>query len=180
MRCHYLRYQTLTYAVFQQMTGRSDNTAASILSLLLVGLALIILGHRTLVPPSQPVLPDHRPVPSPQRQRYGWLGTSLITGYLGLHRRSSLRTAGLSVDSSGVYLPKHRLRSTAASIGFFWNSGFLAACAATGGVLIGLPLAYLASRRPTWLNLGCLQAAYAGYVLPGPVAALAVLVLCLN
>jgi iron(III) transport system permease protein len=27
------------------------------------------------------------------------------------------------------------------------------------------------------LNLGCLQAAYAGYVLPGPVAALAVLVL---
>ena len=44
-------------------------------------------------------------------------------------------------------------------------------------MLIGLPLAYLASRRPTWLNLGCLQAAYAGYVLPGPVAALAVLVL---
>ena len=43
--------------------------------------------------------------------------------------------------------------------------------------MIGLPLAYLASRRPTLLNLGCLQAAYAGYVLPGPVAALAVLVL---
>ena len=57
--------------------------------------------------------------------------------------------------------------------GFVWNSGILAASAATGGVLIGLPLAYLASRRPTILNLGCLQAAYAGYVLPGPVAALA-------
>ena len=64
--------------------------------------------------------------------------------------------------------------------GFLWNSGFLAACAATGGVLIGLPLAYMANRRPNWLNVGCLQAAYAGYVLPGPVAALAVLVLCLN
>ena len=38
-----LRYQTLTYAVFQQMTGRSDNTAASILSILLVGLALVFL-----------------------------------------------------------------------------------------------------------------------------------------
>lgn len=37
-----------------------------------------------------------------------------------------------------------------------------------------------ASRKPTWLNLGCLQAAYAGYALPGPVAALAVLVLVLN
>ena len=33
--------------------------------------------------------------------------------------------------------------------GFVWNSGILAASAATGGVLIGLPLAYLASRRPT-------------------------------
>ena len=49
-----------------------------------------------------------------------------------------------------------------------------------GLLLIGLPLAYLASRRPTALNIGCLQAAYAGYVLPGPVAALAVLVLCLK
>jgi iron(III) transport system permease protein len=65
-------------------------------------------------------------------------------------------------------------------VGFVWNSAFLSAIAATAGVLIGLPLAYLASRKPTWLNLGCLQAAYAGYVLPGPVAALAVLVLCLK
>jgi len=64
--------------------------------------------------------------------------------------------------------------------GFVWNSALLATLAATASVLIGLPLAYLASRKPTWFNIGCLQAAYAGYVLPGPVAALAVLVLCLN
>ena len=38
-----LRYQTLTYAVFQQMTGQSDNQAASILSILLVVLALLFL-----------------------------------------------------------------------------------------------------------------------------------------
>ena len=38
-----LRYQTLTYAVYQQITGRYDPTAASILSLLLVGLALTFL-----------------------------------------------------------------------------------------------------------------------------------------
>ncbi|HAN91860.1 MAG TPA: iron ABC transporter permease, partial [Nitrospira sp.] len=64
--------------------------------------------------------------------------------------------------------------------GFIWNSSFLSALAACGAVIIGLPLAYLASRRPSRLNLACLQAAYAGYVLPGPVAALAVLVLCLK
>jgi iron(III) transport system permease protein len=64
--------------------------------------------------------------------------------------------------------------------GFVWNSVLLSTLAATAGVFVGLPLASLASRKPTWLNIGCLQAAYAGYVLPGPVAALAVLVLFLN
>ena len=174
-----LRYQTLTYAVFQQMTGRSDNTAASILSLLLVGLALLFLiterwfRHRSRF--SQTTGRYRRP----ERHRYGWLGTSLVTGYLAF------------VVSAAFALPAYLLvvwslspeaQATIDSrfIGFLWNSGFLAACAATGGVLIGLPLAYMASRRPNWLNLGCLQAAYAGYVLPGPVAALAVLVLCLN
>ena len=38
-----LRYQTLTYAVYQQMTSRYDHTAASILSLLLVVMAIIFL-----------------------------------------------------------------------------------------------------------------------------------------
>jgi iron(III) transport system permease protein len=43
--------------------------------------------------------------------------------------------------------------------------------------VIGIPFAYLASRWPSKLNMLCLQAAYAGYVLPGPVGALALLVL---
>ena len=62
-------------------------------------------------------------------------------------------------------------------VGFVWNSTVLASLSASGAVMIGIPLAYLASRRPSRLNLACLHAAYAGYALPGPVAALAVLVL---
>ncbi|HSE60062.1 MAG TPA: ABC transporter permease subunit, partial [Nitrospiraceae bacterium] len=38
-----LRYQTLTYAVYQQMTGRYNYAAASVLSLLLVLFALVFL-----------------------------------------------------------------------------------------------------------------------------------------
>lgn len=174
-----LRYQTLTYAVFQQMTGRSDNTAASILSLLLVGLALLFLITERWFRHRSRFYQTTGRYRRPERHRYGWLGTSLVTGYLAF------------VVSAAFALPAYLLvvwslspeaQATIDSrfIGFLWNSGFLAACAATGGVLIGLPLAYMASRRPNWLNLGCLQAAYAGYVLPGPVAALAVLVLCLN
>jgi len=174
-----LRYQTLTYAVFQQMTGRSDNTAASILSILLVGLALLFLITERWFRHRSRFYQTTGRYRRPERHRYGWLGTSLVTGYLAF------------VVSAAFALPAYLLvvwslspeaQATIDSrfIGFLWNSGFLAACAATGGVLIGLPLAYMASRRPNWLNLGCLQAAYAGYVLPGPVAALAVLVLCLN
>ena len=174
-----LRYQTLTYAVFQQMTGRSDNTAASILSLLLVGLALLFLITERWFRHRSRFYQTTGRYRRPERHRYGWLGTSLVTGYLAF------------VVSAAFALPAYLLVIWSLSpealaivdsrfIGFLWNSGFLAACAATGGVLIGLPFAYMANRRPNWLNLGCLQAAYAGYVLPGPVAALAVLVLCLN
>ena len=116
---------------------------------------------------------------APQRQRYGRLGTLLVLGYLGIVVAASFGIPAYLLVTWSLS-PEALATIDSRFYGFLWNSGFLAACAATGGVLVGLPLAYLANRRPTWLNLGCLQAAYAGYVLPGPVAALAVLVLCLN
>ena len=174
-----LRYQTLTYAVFQQMTGRSDNTAASILSLLLVGLALLFLVTERWFRHRSRFYQTTGRYRRPERRRFGWLGTTLVTGYLMLVVGASF---GLPAYLLVIWSLSPEAQATIDSrfFGFLWNSGFLAACAATGGVLIGLPLAYMANRRPSWLNLGCLQAAYAGYVLPGPVAALAVLVLCLN
>ena len=174
-----LRYQTLTYAVFQQMTGRSDNTAASILSLLLVGLALLFLVTERWFRHRSRFYQTTGRYRRPERQRFGWLGTTMVTGYLALVVGASF---GLPAYLLVIWSLSPEAQATIDNrfFGFLWNSGFLAACAATGGVLIGLPLAYMANRRPSWLNLGCLQAAYAGYVLPGPVAALAVLVLCLN
>ena len=171
-----LRYQTLTYAVFQQMTGRSDNSAASILSLFLVSLALLFLVTERWFRHRSRFYQTTGRYRSPQRHQCGWVGSALATGFLSL-----LLGAAFAVPA---YLLVNWSFSTEAQatldsrfMGFVSNSALLAACAASGGVLIGLPLAYLASRRPSWLNLGCLQAAYAGYVLPGPVAALAVLVL---
>ena len=174
-----LRYQTLTYAVFQQMTGRSDNTAASILSLLLVGLALLFLVTERWFRHRSRFYQTTGRYRRAERHRYGWLGTSIITVYLLV-----IVTASFALPASLLLAwslsPEAQATIDGRFFNFLWNSGFLAACAATGGVLIGLPLAYMANRHPNWLNIGCLQAAYAGYVLPGPVAALAVLVLCLN
>lgn len=171
-----LRYQTLTYAVFQQMTGRSDNSAASILSLFLVSLALLFLVTERWFRHRSRFYQTTGRYRSPQRHQCGWVGSALATGYLSLILGAAFAVpAYLLVNWSFSTEAQATLDSR--FMGFVSNSALLAACAASGGVLIGLPLAYLASRRPSWLNLGCLQAAYAGYVLPGPVAALAVLVL---
>ncbi|MBA5865315.1 MAG: ABC transporter permease subunit [Nitrospira sp. CR1.3] len=174
-----LRYQTLTYAVFQQMTGRSDNTAASILSLLLVGFALLFLVTERWFRHRSRFYQTSGRYRLPQRYRCGWKGTWLVMSYLGLVVGAAFALPAYLL-LTWSFSPEAQATIDSRFYGFFWNSAFLAACAATGGMLIGLPLAYRASRRPTWLNLGCLQAAYAGYVLPGPVAALAVLVLCLK
>jgi iron(III) transport system permease protein len=174
-----LRYQTLTYAVFQQMTGRSDNTAAGILSILLVGLALAFLVTERWFRHKSRFYQTTGRYRSPERLRCGWLKSAAATGYLAAIVGASFGIpAYLLVEWS--LSPEAQAILDARFFGFVWNSATLSAFAATASVLIGLPLAYLASRKPTLLNLGCLQAAYAGYVLPGPVAALAVLVLFLK
>lgn len=174
-----LRYQTLTYAVFQQMTGRSDNQAASILSILLVVLALFFLLTERWFRQKSRFYQTTGRYRAPQRIQCGWGYSVVLTACLATVvsfafgiPTSLLVTWSLSAEALAVLDTRF--------FGFVWNSALLSTLAATAGVCIGLPLAYLASRKPTWLNTGCLQAAYAGYVLPGPVAALAVLVLCLK
>lgn len=174
-----LRYQTLTYAVFQQMTGRSDNQAASILSILLVVLALLFLLTERWFRRKSRFYQTTGRYRAPQRIQCGWLHIGLLTACLA-------SVVGLAFGIPTSLLVMWSLSQEAQAIldtrffGFVWNSALLSSLAATAAVLVGLPLTYLASRKPTWLNLGCLQAAYAGYVLPGPVAALAVLVLFLK
>jgi iron(III) transport system permease protein len=174
-----LRYQTLTYAVFQQMTGRSDNTAASILSILLVVLALIFLVTERWFRHKSRFYQTGGRYRAPQRATCGWMPTLGMTAYL----------AAIVAGSFGVpayfliqwtWSPEAQAILDNRFFSFIWNSALLSASAATAGVIIALPLAYVANRKPTALNVGCLQAAYAGYVLPGPVAALAVLMLFLK
>ena len=148
-----LRYQTLTYAVFQQMTGRSDNTAASILSLLLVGLALIFLITERWFRQRSRFYQTTGRYRVPQRHRYGWLGTIAVTGYLGLIVGAAFALpASLLIQWS--LSPEAQATLDNRFFGFVWNSGILAASAATGRridrLAAGLP------RQPEtrlWLNI---------------------------
>lgn len=171
-----LRYQTFTYAVYQQMTGRYDYTAAGVLSLLLVLFALIFLVAERWFRQRSRFYQTTGRYRTPVRKQCGPIGAALITTYCSL-------VLGASFALPAFLLIKWSVAATADGavdarlLGFIWNSAVLSVLAATIAVLIGTPLAYLATRWPSRLNLLCLQAAYAGYVLPGPVAALALLVL---
>ena len=169
-----LRFQTFTYAVYQQITGRYDYGAASILSLLLVTFALIfLLGERWFRRQSRFYQTSGKVRPSspiPCR----WPQSALLTGYF-------LVVFGLAFALPAYWLihwtnsawADHEIGS--GFLTYVWNSIMLSGGAATLALVLGTPLAYLACRRPTPLNMTCLQGAYTGYVLPGPVAALALL-----
>ncbi len=171
-----LRFQTFTYAAYQQMTGRFDNTAAACLSLVLVACAFVFLfGERWFRQRSrfyQTTGRYRKPVPQPCRP----LTALLLTGYL-------LLVFGAAFGLPVLLLIQWTVKRVSAGeissqfIGYVWNSVSLAGLTATTAVICGIPLAYLACRRRTWASTFCVQGAYTGYVLPGPVAALAVLVL---
>jgi iron(III) transport system permease protein len=169
-----LRYQTFTYAVYQQLTGRYDQAAAAILSLLLVLFALMFLvGERWFRRRSRFYQTTGR-YRAPARKRCGLLGTILINAYCALILGAAFAVpAWLLIKWTATVVSEGAI--DARFVGFIWNSTFLSALAATIAVILGTPLAYLATRRYSRVSVLCLQAAYAGYVLPGPVGALAVL-----
>jgi iron(III) transport system permease protein len=171
-----LRYQTLTYAVYQQMTGRYDQAAASILSVLLVLMALLFLVTERWFRRRSRFYQTTGRYRTSVRKRCGVVGTSAMTAFVILVFAAAFgMPAAMLAKWSVAAIGQGAL--DARFVGFIWNSAILSCAAASAAVLIGLPLAYLATRRPTRLNMACLQAAYAGYALPGPVAALAVLAL---
>ncbi len=171
-----LRYQTFTYAVYQQITGRYDHSAAAVLSLLLVCFALLFLATERWFRQRSRFYQTAGRYRTAERTRCGPIGTVLILIYLSVVLGASFGLpALLLIKWTGVALVEGAIDSR--FLGFLWNSAFLSGLAATIAVLVGTPLMYFATRKSSRINLLCLQAAYAGYVLPGPVGALAILVL---
>src|SRR5262249_47606041 len=118
-----LRYQTFTYAVFQQMTRRSDNTAARIPNLLLLRFApFFSVTERWFRHRSRFYQPTGR-YRRAERHRFGWLGTLLVTGYLALVVGASF---GLPAYLLVVWSlsPEAQTAIDSRFFGFLWNSGF--------------------------------------------------------
>ncbi len=174
-----LRYSTFTRAVYVQMTGRYDLTGAAVLSLILVVLSLaFFLAERHFRRRGRffQTTGSYRPVAPRPCSRWGggalWCVCLLIflpsfgvvITYLGIESVAQIGQGALNWD--------------------FWryarNSMLGSASAATLAVACAVPLAYVALRRPTRSHRTCLQVAYAGYVLPGPIIALGLIFCTVN
>ncbi|GJL63516.1 MAG: iron(III) ABC transporter permease [Nitrospirales bacterium] len=171
-----LRFQTFTYSIYQQMTGRYDYGAASILSLLLVLFAFIFLIAERWFRQQSRFFQTGGHIRTRPATPCGPLQTLGITTFIFCIFSAAF---GVPILLLVQWTWQAWVEGNMASgfLSYVWNSTVLSGTAATIAVVIGTPLAFLACRQPTKINLLYLQGAYTGYVLPGPVAALALLTL---
>jgi iron(III) transport system permease protein len=177
-----MRYQTFTYAIYQQFTARFDRSAAAMLSSVLVVLTILLLWAQAL---------------SQSRRRYHQAGSSKPPRvvHLGRWRYPALAFV-LLVMSLALFIPIGLLvywtidglndSSTVSQVwsysddsiySYAWHSLWTSALAATIAVLAALPLALLATRFDSPASRWLSRFAQAGYALPGIVVALSVIFL---
>ncbi len=171
-----LRFQTFTYAIYQQITGRFDYQSAALLSLLLVSFALVFLfAERWFRKQSRFYQTSGRVRTATPKPCSMGKGLAINLSFSVLFVAAFALPVFLLIQWTLTAWMHGEVGTS------FWtyigNSVFLSATAATAALVLGTPLAYLASRIPSKLHVACLQGAYIGYVLPGPVAALALLML---
>ncbi len=169
-----LRYQTFTLSIYMQMSGRFDYQAAAGLSMILVLLSLNFLILERFFRRRQ------RFYTSAQNRRikrrkasyweviliWSWLGSITLFAFI-------LPLAWMVVWSWDAF--------TQNLIGSeFWgyaaNSGVISFITATVAVLAALPIGLFHNRFRSWLSVSFVQLSSVGFVLPGPVVALGVIV----
>ena len=167
-----MRFNVFTQAIYLQYKGAFDRTPAAILSLMLIGLALIVLlmerrargrarYHRSGAGSTRPLPPvPLRRWKVPALVACASLGVVAFVGPISVIVFWLLR--GLAAGGEAV-LP--------------WTAAMGSVVASAGGALLalvaGLPVAILSGRYPGRLAGGAEAVSYSGYALPGIVVALA-------
>lgn len=168
-----MRYPTFTWVIFQQYETAFDRTIAAVLSLVLVGMALVIL-----------VIDGY----ARGRLRYHRIGSGAsrrhVTFRLGRWKWPSVLivativSVALGVPASVLLYWLGRGVSTGEPLLVLWsataNSLLAAGLAALVAALFSLPMALLVVRYPSKLSYLLERFTFTGYALPGVVVALAI------
>lgn len=178
-----LRYETFSSAIFVQLSGRYDRSAAAILSSILVSLAILFLwGELRLQGRARFTQMESSWRPAPITP----LGRWRIPAFLMVSTvvfASLILPAGILLGwSVQTFLDPETMATVfrTGSQGFgsyVWNSLWSSGLAAMIAVLMSLPVALLAVRYPNPFTRFISRLCQVGYALPGVVIALSLVLL---
>jgi iron(III) transport system permease protein len=181
-----LRERTFTWAIYRELTGRFDRSAASALSSVLIVLTLGLLFSQTWIQGRARYYQDigtWRPPRTVRLGRWRWPALGSVVLVLSLALLVPVGTLiywtveGLADESTSAQIWR---TSSGGLMGYLWNSLWSAGLAATVAVLLSLPLAGLRARHRGPGSAAIERVAQAGYALPGVVVALSVIFILNN
>ncbi|MBI2330884.1 MAG: iron ABC transporter permease [Chloroflexi bacterium] len=178
-----LRYETFSSAIFVQLSGRYDRSAASVLSGILVALAIGILwSELQFQGRARFTQMESNWRPAPLMPLGKWRIPAFLV-VLGVVSASLLLPVGvLLVWSIHAFLDSETMSMLfhTGSQGFgtyIWNSLWSSSAAAVIAVLLSLPVGLLAVRYPNRVSKFISRLCQVGYAIPGVVIALSLVLL---
>lgn len=178
-----LRYETFSSAIFVQLSGRYDRSAASVLSGVLITIAIIILwGELRLQGQARYTQMDSQWRPAVLLPLNRWKIPALLLVMLVASASLLVPVIVLGFWSVTALLEPETLstimRSGSQGFGdYIWNSLWSSGLAAFLAVVLSLPVALLAVRYPGRLSRAISRFCQIGYAIPGVVVALSLVLL---
>lgn len=178
-----LRYETFSSAIFVQLSGRYDRSAASVLSAILVALAILILWSELRLQGQArftQMESNWRPAPPVMLGRWRVPALLLVLGVVSASLLVPVLV--LLVWSLQAFLDPETLKNVflTGSQGFesyVWNSLWSSGLAAILAVMLSLPVALLSVRYPNRFSRFISRFCQVGYAIPGVVIALSLVLL---
>jgi iron(III) transport system permease protein len=181
-----LRYETFSSAIYQQLAGRYDRSAAAVLSGMLVVLAILVLtGEIRVQGKARYYQFSGNWRPAPVIPLGAWRIPALV-GVVGVICMALFVPMGVLLwwtfqaigDPGSMAL---NFQTGSQGLGTFaWNSLWSSGLAAILAVALSLPVAFLAVRFPSPLTRLFSRISQVGYALPGVVVALSLILLVNN
>ncbi len=178
-----LRYETFSSAIFVQLSGRYDRSAASVLSGILVTLAVLILwSELRLQGKARFTQMEGNWRPAPPALLGKWRVPALLL-VIGVVSASLLvPVVVLAVWSIQAFLDPQTLvtvfRTGSQGFGsYVWNSLWSSGLAALMAVILSLPVALLSVQYPSRVSRFVSRFCQVGYAIPGVVIALSLVLL---
>jgi iron(III) transport system permease protein len=178
-----LRYETFSSAIFVQLSGRYDRSAASVLSGILVALAILILWSELRLQGRArftQMESNWRPAPVLLLGKWRILAFLLVLGVVSSSLLVPFFVLLIWSVQALLDVPTMQTLFHTGSQGFgsyIWNSLWSSTAAAVIAVLLSLPVALLSARYPNRFSKFISRLCQVGYAIPGVVIALSLVLL---